>query len=449
MLGKSPLQNQKNLFRPLLVEFINPEHSLVMLANRIPWKELEQDFSGLYSHTGTPSKPIRLMVGLLMLKQVYNLGDEPLMEEWVRDPYFQYFCGEGEFQWKPPCDPSDLVHFRKRIGEDGAARIFKLSVQMQGNDLKSHDVVVDTTAHEKNITYPVDSKQYRKIIDKCNGIAKREEIQLRQSYRRTVKALLLDLRFAHHPKHKRLAIRAQKKLRTIAGRITRDLERKMGEELREQYREQLTLFYRVISQKKQDKNKIYSLHEPSVACIAKGKSHKPYEFGAKASVAFIPGKNIIVGVKSFQGNPNDTQTLEPTLENVQESTGRTYKYAIVDRGYPGKNKVGETQIIRPGSPRAKTEYRKRWMRKKCRIRAGVEPVISHLKYDHRMIRNYLKGTVGDEMNLLMAAAAFNFKRLLRKIKQEIIFALDLLMQKLLSRIEECSRHRSFIEKLSC
>ena len=210
MLGKSPLQNQKNLFRPLLVEFINLEHPLVILANRIPWKDLEQDFSGLYSHTGTPSKPIRLMVGLLILKQIYNLGDEPLMEEWVRDPYFQNFCGEGEFQWKPPCDPSDLVHFRKRIGEEGATKIFKLSVQMQGKDLKSNDVVVDTTAQEKNITYPVDSKQYRKIIDKCNSIAKREGIQLRQSYKRTVKALLLDLRFAHHPKRKRLAIRAQK-----------------------------------------------------------------------------------------------------------------------------------------------------------------------------------------------------------------------------------------------
>jgi IS5 family transposase len=428
MLGKSPLQNQKNLFKPLLVEFINPDHPLVILSKRIPWKDMEQDFSGYYSHTGTPSKPIRLMVGLLILKQVYNLGDEPLMEEWVRDPYFQFFCGEAEFQWRPPCAPSDLVHFRKRIGKEGVETIFKLSVQMQGNDLRSNDILVDTTAQEKNITYPVDSKQYRKIIEKCNDIAKKEGIVLRQSYKRTVKALLLDLRFARHPRRKRLAVKAQKKLRTIAGRITRDLERKMNNDLQEQYREKLVLFYRVIRQKKQDKNKIYSLHEPDVACIAKGKSHKPYEFGAKASVAFIPGKCIIVGVKNFEGNPNDTQTLEPTLEHVQQSTGKIYKYAIVDRGYPGKNKVGEIQIIRPGSPKAKTEYQKRWMRKKCRSRAAIEPVISHMKYDHRMIRNYLKGEVGDEINLLMAAAAFNFKRLLRKIEHEIIFVLDFWIQ---------------------
>ncbi len=422
MLGKSPSQNQKNLFKPLLVEFINPDHPLVVLAQRIPWKELEQDFSGFYSHTGTPSKPVRLMVGLLILKQVYNLGDEPLMEEWVRDPYFQFFCGEAEFQWQPPCDPSDLVHFRKRIGKEGVEKIFALSVRMQGKDLKSNDILVDTTAQEKNITYPVDSKQYRKVIGKCNDIAKKEGVVLRQSYKRTVKALLLDLRFAHHPKRKKLAVKAQKKLRTIAGRITRDLERKMDNTLREQYREQLDLFYRVVKQNKHDKDKIYSLHEPSVACIAKGKSHKPYEFGAKASVAHIPGRNIIVGVKSFAGNPNDTQTLEPTLEHVEQTTGRTYKYAIVDRGYPGKSKVGETQIIRPGSPKAKTESQKRWMRSKCRSRAAIEPVISHLKYDHRMIRNYLKGVIGDEINLLMAASAFNFKRLLRKIELEIIFA---------------------------
>jgi IS5 family transposase len=130
MLGKSPDQNQMNLFRGTLKEFINPLHPLVILSDKIPWEELENEFSGYYSDTGQPSKPVRLMAGLLILKQMYNLGDETIMPDWVRDPYFQYFCGESEFQWTFPCDPSDLVHFRKRVGKEGVEKILALSMRM-------------------------------------------------------------------------------------------------------------------------------------------------------------------------------------------------------------------------------------------------------------------------------------------------------------------------------
>lgn len=421
MLGKSPDQSQMNLFRGTLKEFINPEHPLVILADKIPWGELGKEFSGYYSDTGQPSKPVRLMAGLLILKQMYNLGDETIMPDWVRDPYFQYFCGESEFQWTFPCDPSDLVHFRRRIGKDGVEKILVLSVRLQSKkDLRKRQVIVDSTVQEKNITFPTDVKLYRRIIEKCNKIAKNENVILRQSYTRTAKQLMLKQRFAHHPKRKKEARKAMLKMRTIAGRITRDLERKLPLDIRGQYQEQIQLFHRVLQQRRHDSNKIYSLHEPDTSCIAKGKAHKQYEFGSKVSFAMLPGSNIIVGAVSFKGNPHDSQTLEATLDHCYKITGKTFDNAIVDRGYKGKSKIGNTQIISPGSPAGNSDYQKRKMRKKCRSRAAIEPVIGHIKSDCRMERNYLKGTVGDEINAILAAAALNFRRLLRIIEQDII-----------------------------
>jgi IS5 family transposase len=295
---------------------------------------------------------------------------------------------------------------------------------MQGKkDLCSKTVIVDTTVQEKNITFPLDSKQYRKIINKCNLIAKNEGVELRQSYKRTVKDLLIKLRFSHHPRKRKVAKKAIKKLRTLAGRQVRDIERKLTTEMLEKYKQEIELFKRVIAQKRFDSNKIYSLHEPDVACIAKGKSHKEYEFGSKVSFATLPGTNVVVGVVNFQGNPNDGKTLEPTLETCERLTGLSFDYAVVDRGYKGHKKIGDTQIIIPGQYKAKTPSQKQWYRKKCRSRAAIEPIIGHIKYDCRMIRNYLKGTDGDVFNAYMAAAAFNFRRLLRKIEQEIIFVI--------------------------
>jgi IS5 family transposase len=424
MIGKSPNQNQRNLFRPILKEFINPEHPLVVLSGKIPWKQLEKDFSDLYSNTGQPAKPIRLMVGILLLKRMYNLGDETIMDRWIQDPYFQYFCGESEFQWDYPCDPSDLVHFRNRIGTEGVEKLFQLSVEIQKDKFtRKRDLVVDTTAQEKNVTYPTDAKLYRKIVEKCNKIAKKEGIQLRQSYTRVIKQLLIDQRFAHHPKKRKKATKSKKKMKTIAGRITRDIERKLPQTILPKYQDEIDLFKRVIVQVKSDKNKVYSLHEPFVACLAKGKAHKKFEFGSKVSFAMLPGSNLIVGVKNFNGNPHDSTTLEDTLNHVKKITGKIFSNAIVDRGYRGKKAIGETKIILPNSPKGKTPYQKRKMRKKCRSRAAIEPVIGHIKTDCRMARNYLKGTVGDEMNAILAATGFNLRLLLKEIERNIILAI--------------------------
>lgn len=422
MLGKSPSQNQGNLFKPLLSDFINLQHPLVLLANKIPWQDLEKDFAQYYSHTGKPSMPVRMMVGLLLLKQMYDLGDESLMPEWVRDPYFQYFCGEACFQHRAPCDPSDLVHFRKRIGTAGVERIFELSVWLHAKQVKqSRTVLIDTTVQEKNITYPTDAKLYKKIIDLCKKLADQEGVKLRQSYVRTSKKLLRAQHFSHHPKRRKQALRARRKLKTLAGRQVRDLSRNLSAEAFKRLGSKLELFERVLEQEQNSKNKIYSLHEVEVACIAKGKAHKKYEFGSKVSVASLPGSNIIVGIQSFTGNPHDSQTLEPTLDHLAKVTGRCFPSAVVDRGYRGKQQVGDTEIISPRTSKGLSMAEQRRYRKRCRSRAAIEPLIAHLKYDYRLLRNYLKGVSGDQINALLAATAFNMCKWLKQ-QAQFLFA---------------------------
>lgn len=424
MIGKSSPQGQKNLFQPLLREFINMNHELVQLSQGIDWKLIEIEFTPLYSKTGTPSKPIRLMAGLLILKQVYDLGDETVIPAWIRDPYMQFFCGEATFQWTQPCDPSDLVHFRKRIGEKGIELIFQQSILIHGKKAQSDELIVDTTAQEKNITFPTDVKLQIKIIKQCNKIAAEENIIQRQTYSRTIKRLLLDSRFSQHPKRRKKARKAQRKIKTIASRLVRELERTLPSEGLKRHSHFLELFKKVLLQEKQSSNKIYSLHEPDVACIAKGKASKPYEFGSKVSLAVTQKNNIIVGAMNFKGNPHDSTTLEATLNQHERLTGKRAKAAIVDRGYPGRKEIGSTQIIRPTNGKAATQYEKNKARKRFRRRAAIEPIISHLKHQYRMGRNYLKGSVGDQVNLMMAAAAFNFKSWMNEMARKIFFVLD-------------------------
>ncbi len=181
MTRTSPNQNQKNLFLPLLNEFIDMKHELVLLSKTIDWKYFEKEFSSLYSHTGQPAMPIRLMVGCLILKRLYNHGDETLAKIWVMNPYMQFFCGEAHFQHRFPCDPSDFVHFRARIGEHGIEKIFSYSFNVHGKDAKSDQVLSDTTVQENNTTFPTDAKLAKKIIVKSNVIALAEGIKHRQS----------------------------------------------------------------------------------------------------------------------------------------------------------------------------------------------------------------------------------------------------------------------------
>ena len=422
MLGKSPQQHQKDLFSPLLLDFIDQKHELVLLANRIDWKHFENTFSSLYSRTGQPAMPIRLMVGCLLLKRLYNLGDETLAKAWVMNPYMQYFCGQAHFQHRFPCDPSDFVHFRKRIGEEGVELLFQYSVSLHGPQSGKMEVS-DSTVQENNVTFPTDSKLAKKVIEKCNGLAKHYGLSQRQRYTRTSKELLRATYNFNHPKRKKKARAAARKLKTIAGRLLRELERGLSADALARHAGELGLFRQALSQERLTKNKIYSLHKPFTTCIAKGKAHKQYEFGNKIGLVLNPKTKVITAIEAFEGNPHDSNTLEPLLKQMQKLHGKLPGEIVYDRGGKGKPEIMGVKISTPGKPLKKdSAYQKQLKRRKFRLRAGIEPVIGHLKTDFRMAQNYLSGSKSPKINAMLAATGWNLKKLMQKLKEDVTAA---------------------------
>jgi len=414
MQAKTSVSHQISFLMPTLGEQLDPRQPLKQLADRIPWSEFEQAFGKYYSEQGRPAKPVRLMVGLLLLKQMFNQGDETVVAAWVQNPYWQYFCGMGEFQWQVPCDPSDLVYFRQRIGEAGVQRILRVTARLHGDKALENEVVVDTTVQEKNITYPTDTKLTHKIIRRCWKLADRNGVKLRRRYRKAVRQCVMAQRWRRDPKKRKAAHRALRKMKVMAGRLIRELERKLPESTHAEQRENFALYRRVLRQQLGDRNKIYSLHEPQVYCLAKGKEHKKYEFGSKASVVMTKTHGVIVGAVAHEDNLYDGDALKPALEQTRRLTGQQPARAIVDRGYRGRKEVDGTEVLLPGKPKpgqSKRESAK--LRARFRRRAAIEPVISHLKHQYRLVRCFLKGFVGDQLNLLLAAAAWNLKKWMR------------------------------------
>jgi len=425
MIGKSPIKNQPEMFRMLLENFIDMNHELVLLGKTIDWNYFEKEFAPYYSNTGAPSVPIRLMVGCLMLKHIFDLGDERIPEVWVRDVYFQHFCGGVFFEHKFPFDPSDFVHFRNRVGEEGIEKIFAYSVKLHGKDVakKSKFSLSDTTVQENNTTFPTDAKTCKKVIDKCNNIAKKEDVKQRQRYTFESKQLLRDTYNGKHPKRAKQARKARKRLKTIANTQLRELERNMSEEQKLRYAKDFDLYNRAVNQQKNDKDKVYSLHKSFTRCISKGKPHKQYEFGNKVGLITSgkKGKKIITAIKAFIENPFDGHTIAPLLDQMSNNGIKLPQELVYDRGGKGKAEINGVKIITPNKPKAfDTAYQKQQKRKKFRARAGIEPIIGHLKADFRMGQNYLLGEKGIQINAFMAATAWNLKKMMQKLKEDFL-----------------------------
>ena len=407
-----------SIFEVALESFIDMNHELVLLSKQIDWAEVETEFAEYYcADNGRPSVPIRTMVGMMLLKSIYNLSDESVVARWVENPYMQYFTGEKVFQKRPPMNPIDMTKFRKRIGEKGAEKILRISLMVNAGEITEKEmkqVMIDSTVQEKNITFPTDAKLYRKIAERVLKMSEREGIGLRRTYTREMKGLKQKVRFMNHPTRRKEGQKAVRRMRTIARAMVNDIARKMDAFQLQQYGRDIELYLRVINQERGDKNKVYSLHEPEVECISKGKEHKKYEFGNKSAIAKTRS-GLIVSALAFHGNPYDGHTLPAHIDQIERLTGHTPKEAVTDRGYRGKKRVGKTEISIPssGSP-GQSYYQKRKARKKFCKRAGIEPVIGHLKSDHRMMRNYLKGTLGDAINTMMAAAAYNMRHWMNK-----------------------------------
>ena len=249
------------------------------------------------------------------------------------------------------------------------------------------------------------------MIHALHKIAKREGIALRRTYLKEIKEHRITLRFFRHPKKKHKARSAMKRLRTIAGIVMRDMQRSFTPEQIAFYAEQFSLYTKVLLQKRSDKDKIYSLHEPHIYAMAKGKDHKSYEFGVKASVVTTYTHGIVVGAVAHESNEHDSKTLKAVLTHASTHRHTPIQRATCDRGYRGIKEVNTTHICIPGIHlKRDTKEEKEHKRKQFRRRAAIEPTIGHLKHDHRMARNYLKGFIGDQINLLMAACAWNLKK---------------------------------------
>jgi IS5 family transposase len=408
---------QLDLFKAQFSQILNPDHPLLILAEKIDWKRFDAALADCFCPDfGAPALPIRLMVGLLYLKHAFNESDESLLERWVENPYWQAFCGFTTMQHKAPLHPTSLVKWRQRAGAERLAELLQetIALAMREKEVTPQElqqVNVDTTVQEKNITHPTDSKLLHKAIENVVAAAKRRGVTLRQSYKRKAKtAAMMAGRYAHAKQFKRMR-RELRKLKTWLGRVLRDVGRKVPCP-DEPLRELLSLCQRLHAQQPTDKGKLYSLHEPEVICISKGKAHKRYEFGQKVSLATSNRGNWIVGVQVCEGGPYDGHTLTSTLERIESTTGLPVQAAFVDKGYRGHGYEGSATIHISGSP---SKHLSRTMKKRLKRRSAIEPKIGHLKQDHRMGRCFLRGLAGDAINAVLAAAGSNLRKLLGRL----------------------------------
>jgi len=282
-------------------------------------------------------------------------------------------------------------------------------------------VSVDTTIHPKNVMFPTDARLMHRARERLVRLAKRRGVDLRQTYERVGKlALIKHQRYAHAKQFKR-ANKALRILRTQLGRVIRDIRRKIGDDevLNAAFATPLSLANRVREQRQRQRGqKVYSLHAPEVECIGKGKAHKPYEFGVKVSVATpiqrSKGDQFVADIKALPGAPYDGHTLENVLPEIESQVGVNLSRIVADAGYKGHNapEKHKLKVFTSGQKRGVTDS----IRKALRRRAAVEPVIGHLKAEHRMGRNYLARRTGDAINAVLAAVGYNFSLLLKWLR---------------------------------
>jgi transposase, IS5 family len=417
---------QADLLRSRLDAIIDMGHPLVQLSRTIDWSFLEQRLGAVYEDKpGRPPLPTRLMAGLAILKHTHDLSDEVLCERWVENPYYQFFCGEEFFQHRLVFDRSSLTRWRQRMGEEKLQALLQesLAVATRTGAIKPSDlnrVIVDTTVQPKNVMFPTDARLLNRAREILVRLAKGAGIKLRQSYGRVGKfALIKHQRYAHAKQFKR-ANRALRTLRTYLGRVIRDIGRKLdgnadllgGIALERM----LARARRVLEQKQHQRGpKVYSLHAPEVECIGKGKAHRPYEFGVKVSVAttlsHARGGQFVAHVKALPGNPYDGHTLKTVIPDMEALIGNIIDRLVLDKGYRGHNAPPDYKfrVFISGQKRRVTPKIKRELRR----RSAVEPVIGHLKSEHRMGRNHLWHREGDAANAVLAAVGYNFRRLIR------------------------------------
>ena len=406
-----------DLYRPRLDAMIDMQHPLAVLSRRLSWSQIEvalapaferrnragrviqgddpfgatsQLFGAGVRAAGRPRLSIPLMASLLYLKHAFNLSDSDLVQRWSQDVVWQYFSGNDFYEPRLPCDPGQIGHFRKAIGEAGVEALPKATIDTAVHTgaikpMEFERVIVDSTVQEKAVAFPTDSRL----------------LEVARQYRRLKKTV--------------------RRQRTIVAKLMREIERKMASvvastpQALQGLRTVLDRATRLVTQSPKDKSKLYAMHASEVECISKGKARNPYEFGVQSCIAVTHQSGLIVGARTFPGNPYDGHTLQEQIEQVNilcDAHGVTVKEAVVDLGYRGVDAANPGVLIKHrGWIRSKTDKERQQLKR----RQAVEPVIGHLKADHRMARCWLKGSIGDAVNTVLAAAAFNLRWLMRAV----------------------------------
>ncbi|BFG80002.1 IS5-like element IS1478 family transposase [Paraburkholderia terrae] len=439
-----------DFFRSRLDTMIDLRHPLAVLAARMPWASIEASLAPLFerraregrgsepmdlfgvapklagagvSAAGRPRLPIRLMVGLLYLKHAYNESDDSVCERWAENVYFQYFCGEEYFQPCLPCDPTNLVRFRQALGEVGVEELLATTIAGGGADEGGDAGRIRT----RNCRYdgPGEGDRLSNRQSSAGGGARQTRaagLVLKQTYEREGKRLRRRAGgYAHAKQFKRLR-RVLKRQRTVLGRLLRDIERKVSgvaDERQASLQIWIERAWRICRQRPKDKNKLYALHAPEVECISKGKARQPYEFGVKVSLAITAKQGLIVGARTFPGNPYDGHTLAEQLEqtnillqDVPQRPQPQAKTVLVDLGFRGVDAdISSVHLIHRGKHKTLTSTQRRWLKR----RQAIEPIIGHVKQDHGMQRCWLKGQTGDALHAVLCAAGYNLRWLLRAI----------------------------------
>ena len=397
---------ETDFFRQPLAQMIDPRHPLAVLASRLPWTQIEaalaprfarqvrpgraiaqddlfgpsiQVAGGGIAAAGRPRLPVRLMVSLLYLKHAFKLSDEELVQRWAENVVWQHFSGMTYYEPRLPCDATQIGRFRLCLGESGVEELLKATIDtaVASKTIRPAEferLIVDTTVQEKAIAHPVDSRLLEIARHKVVTCAKRAGIALKQTFVKEGKSLRRRAGgYAHAKQFKRLR-KVLKRQRTILGIVLRQVQRKVGQ-ASEATAAALTNLQtlmqraeRIRSQRPKDKNKLYALHAPEVECIGKGKARKPYEFGVKVSVAVTHKQGLMVGARSFTGNPYDGHTLNEQLEQatiLTEDTGAKPKQVVVDLGFRGVDADNPgVQIIHRGKLKSLTTQQRHWLKRR-------------------------------------------------------------------------------------
>lgn len=446
-----------DFFRSRIDHMIDLRHPLAVLASRMPWQQLEASVAHLFSrkgragqamaeldlfgeapapaarssNAGRPRVPLRIMIALLYLKHAFNESDEGVVERWGETPTWQFFSGQAYFEHRRPCDATTLVKFRQLLGEEGVEELLAqtINVAVELKLIKPQEltrVIVDSTVQPKAIAHPTDSRLLETARAKLVEAAKDAGIDLKQTFAKEGKQLGRQAgRYAHARQFKRMR-RAIKRQRTIVGRLQREIDRKasaIGVAVRQALGETLNKAQRVVEQSGQRKAangqpKLYAWHASEVDCISKGKARTPYEFGVKVGIASTLRGNLIVGARAFHGNPYDGHTLHEQLEQatiLMQDSALKPATAFVDLGYRGVDAdLPGVRIVHRGKSKRISEPHRRQLRR----RQAIEPIIGHLKTDHRMDRCHLKGETGDRLHAVLCAAGYNIRWLLRMIAKK-------------------------------